>query len=356
MEDVLQGLGDREQPTNAIIPRQQIQNKIEEIMKNIKKRKDGRYEARLQMNKKRVSVYGRTLIDVNNKLKKLTKTIHTIERKTKYTFADWCYVWLETYKKRYLKYKQFVELEKIMKELSVILGNYNLTSISTGLVQSMYNNMPRSRKKEKCIIYLNACMQKAVDLGYININVVKNIVKDKKIKTIKAPFSVEQQEKILVKIKGSSIECYIYLLLLTGLRKSEIDNNILSNLDEANNQLRAINEKQREDISYKYIDLSPGYVQLLKQQALAGKFCLKPDLVYRRFKRLLNELGINGDLHTLRHTFATNYYYLGVPEKIIQAWCGHKTLDVTRDVYIGLTRDNIKERLYKLYNNLLYNF
>ena len=329
-----------------------------DIMRNITKRKDGRYMARVQIDGERKAVYGRTQKEIIVKLNKLRKNFQNIKtQKNNYTLKNWIEYWLKTYKEQFIKYTQYIELTQIMNEFSKPIENLLLTKITTNIIQEIYNKYARSRKKEKIILYVNACFQKAFDLGFIKSNPCKGVIKDKKIIKIKEPFSVEEQEKILQAIKGHKIEPYIYLFLLTGIRKGEIPDKIENNLDMANFRLKVFNEKQRdESTSIKWIDLSENYAKTLYEQAKQNCFNMKTDTVYRQFKRILQTLEIKGDIHTLRHTFATNYYYLGVPEKLIQSWCGHKTQSITHDVYIGVIRKNIQEKLQQLYGDFLFKF
>jgi len=328
----------------------------ENLMKNITLRKDGRYQIQFQRNGKRAFVYASNKTTAIEKLKKLKRNISTFQsQRTKYTLEQWFNYWAKNYKMPFIQYKNYLVIEQLFREINKALGQIELSKLTTMQIQEFYNTYPTSRKKEKIITYLNGCIQKAVDENIISRNVCKNVVRDRKLKFDKQPYTIEQQELILQAVSGTDIECYILLYVLTGIRRNEINNNIKEWLNLETHQLKAINEKQRSNIvSYKYIDLSPDYAKLLYSQA--DKFTLLSDNVYRKFKKVLNKLNIDGDIHMLRHTFATNYYYLGVPEKVISAWLGHKTTAVTKDVYIGVARKNYVERLNKLYNNLLYKF
>lgn len=325
-------------------------------MKNITKRKDGRFMAHLQLNGNRVYAYGRTQKQAIDKLKKLRKKALSYEKqKINYTFEQWAKYWLETYKSPFIKIKNYNDIKHLFDEINKSIGNINLKKLITTDIQEFYNKYEKSRKKEKIILYINACLQKAVDTNIISHNPAKSVVKDRKLKFDKQPYSIDEQETIINAVKGTDIECYILLYLLTGIRKNELNNNVDEWLNLKTNQIKAINEKQKSNIiEYKIIDISPEYAKLLEKQK--EKFILKPDNVYRKLKKLLIQLGISGDLHKLRHTFATNYYYLGVPEKVISAWLGHSTTLVTRNVYIGIERKNYVEKLVKLYNNLLYKY
>lgn len=343
------------QQNSFIIPNL-IEQGDDETMKNIIKRTDGRYMAHIQVNGNRVYAYGRTKNQAIEKLKKLKKDIISYQKTNQnYTLESWSKYWLETYKKPFIQYKNYRDIEFLINEINQKLGKIYIKKLKSSEIQEFYNTYPKSRKKEKIILYLQACLQKAYETGVIQTNPCNAVVKDRKLKFDKKPFSVEEQEQIIEAVKNTDIECYIYYYLLTGIRKNELDNNIIKNLDINSHRLKVINEKQKSNIaSYKYIDLSPGFVEyLLKNKE---KFIYKPETVFKKFKKVLEKLKLQGGLHTLRHTFATNYYYLGVPEKLISAWLGHSTLNITQDIYVGVERKDVKKQLNKLYNNLLYKF
>ena len=329
---------------------------IGEEMKNITKRADGRYMAHYQLNKTRIYAYGRTQKQAIEELKKLKKKVLTYEKvKSNYTFAEWNKYWLETYKRPFVKDKTFRDTETLIKEINKSLGHFKLNNLKPNIIQEFYNKYSRSRKKEKILIYIKASLQKAFESGNIKINPANAIVKEEKLVFNEQPYTIDEQEKILNAVKGTDIECYVWLYLLTGIRKNELDNNVMNCINFETNQFKALNEKQKINKSqYKYIDLNPKFIDWIVQRK--NKFTLNANQVYNRFKIILNKLGIEGHLHKLRHTFATNYYYLGVPLKTIQEWCGHSTPNITEQIYVGVSRENIKERLIKLYNNLLYEF
>ena len=329
----------------------------ESTLKNIYLRADGRYMIHYQLNKKRKFAYSRTKKQAELKLKKLKKLTESCEKsKTiNYTLEEWNNYWLATYKEPFIQLKNYNDIKHLIDEINSQIGHYTLDKLNTKNIQEFYNTYKTSRKKEKLILYLNASLTKALETNVITANPCKAVVKDRKLKFEAKFFNIEEQEQIIQAIKGTDIECYIYLYILSGIRLNEINMNIEDWLNLNTNQLKAVNEKQRSNItSYKYIDLAPEYAKLLYSQK--DKFILSPSTVYRKFKKLLEQLGIEGKIHTLRHTFATNYYYLGVPEKVISAWMGHSTTNITRNVYIGVERQNFIERLNKLYNNLLYKF
>ena len=52
--------------------------------------------------------------------------------------------------------------------------------------------------------------------------------------------------------------------------------------------------------------------------------------------------------HTFRHTFATNCVNDGVSFKVLQKWLGHKSLELTMNLYSHTTEDSVKQELLKV--------
>jgi len=57
------------------------------------------------------------------------------------------------------------------------------------------------------------------------------------------------------------------------------------------------------------------------------------DQLTDKFETYLKRVGVEGTLYMLRHIFATNLYYLGVPDKERQVYMRHYSSVLTNDVY-----------------------
>ena len=145
--------------------------------------------------------------------------------------------------------------------------------------------------------------------------------------------------------------------MITGLRRREFDfKNIDKNLYQEDLILKAVNLKGRNQIiRYKQIQLTKeGYKIIKNNIELIKKY--NEEEVYRKFAEILKELKIEGSIVTLRHTFATNNFYLGNPELFISRQMGHSTSQITKDNYTDLDYHLSKEKILKIYNNLYYIF
>ena len=70
----------------------------------------------------------------------------------------------------------------------------------------------------------------------------------------------------------------------------------------------------------------------------------------KQFAKITAELNIeNAPPHSLRHTFSTNLYYLGVPDKERQAQLGHASIVITNDIYTHLDPTITKNDILELY-------
>lgn len=324
----------------------------------ITKRSDGRYQKTISVNNSRIYLYGKTKQEVIEKYRELKQSHKALIKKSitsRVKLIDWFNEWFTTFKEKFVSYQTGEEIKNILFKKLEHFHNCYLNKLDTQVIQVFFNKIPKSRPKEKMILYFKACMQKALELGKIKINPFNAFILEKKIKTKRPPFTYEQQVKILDKVKNDDIKVPILIYLLTGLRKDELNYvDIEKDIDTTTNTLKAKNLKQHEDEPpIKIIDLSSDCINfILNNLETLKKF--NKERVYRKFKEILKELNIDGGLHTLRHTFATNHMYLGTPIKLISTWLGHSTTQITQDIYIERDRTNSKEKLVKLYNNLYY--
>ena len=325
----------------------------QEDMKNITLRADGRYMIRIQQNQKTFTAYAKTEKQARTKLKTLKQSLKNKDIiKTKYTLFEWLDYWYENFKKPFVKENSNIPL--YVANIKQHFPNLKIENYTTDIIQKIMNEYKLSRTKELIFLYLNASFQKAIDLKLIIHNPCKAVVKERKINNKRIAFTFDEQVKIINAIKDTDIERDIYIYLFTGMRKNEYKpNEIINNLDTINNTLKIESEKKRsEKPVYRVVDLTPAMIKLIQTPPKHKQ--LTTQYIYKHFKDILKELGIEGGIHTLRHTFATNYYYMGIPDKLRSVWLGHEKVDMTQDIYTNIDRSISKEKLINLYKDLIY--
>lgn len=327
------------------------------MIKGITERTDGRFVKTISFNNCRYYIYGKTRTECQNNYFKLKKKLknNTVEVNKIITLNDWLKEWYELYKKPFVKLNTQQDIENILYNHIASFGSIKLNLLNSTYLQQKLNKIENSRTKEKINLYLNVALKKAHALNKIKINPYEQIVLPKKLNNIRDPFTYEEQVRILKRLEHEEIKPIILFYLVTGLRKQELNiKNILEDINFENKILKAINLKQHDfKTHYKYIDLSDEAINLIiNNKTVFKKYSIEG--VYRKFKEILNELNISGAIHTLRHTFATNHFYLGTQDKHISDWLGHSTIVITKDIYTKIDRSITKEKIHKLYNNLYF--
>lgn len=324
----------------------------------MKKRKDKRYVKTIQTNYKRKYIYAKTQTELAKKVKQYKNSFKQININNAYkSLNKWLSEWFELYKKPFVAIDTQKDIKNIIFNHLKNFGNIELKNITTKNTQIYLNRLPNNRTKEKIMLYLNEALEKARVLKKIKSNPFEDIVKPKKLNNKKRPFTYAEQVKVLNRLQNEEIKPIILFYLVTGLRKEELNiKHILEDISEDTKVLKAINLKQHDNkIHYKYIDLTQKTIDMVKANILTFKKN-STNSVYRRFRKILNELHIyDCAIHTLRFTFASNHYVLGTPDKYISTWLGHSTTAITKDVYIQIEdREITKDKIKLLYNNLYY--
>lgn len=349
---------------------------------NIRKRKDGRWEARYissyNLNGKAIykSVYGKNYKEVKEKLRKAQNgklNITTV-------------ITLQYVTEKFLMYSKMRIKEATFSTYTSIINNHVLPYIGNVQMKRIDNNI------------LNEYIKQLYENGRINskgglspktiqdiITLVKQIIKygvangylqefqimvslpkvDKKEVVI---FSKEEQrrmENYIVHHLGEEYSFLGFLISLhTGIRIGELsalkwnDISFEDNTLSINKTMQRIKNTDKDAVtktkivvtapkskkSIRTIPLSDLLIEILSQQKRSlnayvstGK-CnqyIEPRNYERKFKKFLNECKIqDNQVHSLRHTFATNTIRAGADIKTVSELLGHSSVKLTLDLYV----------------------
>ena len=142
---------------------------------------------------------------------------------------------------------------------------------------------------------------------------------------------------------------YLYLLVHTGARRSEILGLKWQHVDFATGQIHFIETKNGEDRS---IEISEKLKLLLKSIPKKSEFVLtnkqigslKPNSLQRLIEKLRKRhlLPKHWGSHSFRHSFAYHYLKQGGQMYQLQAILGHKSITMTVDLYGKITAADIE--------------
>ena len=354
---------------------------------NIRKRSDGRWEARYSNGFDpttgkliQKSVYGKSQKEVRQKLARITAEIDegTYIEPNSMKLADWLQTWLRDYignvKASTVKsYTDHVNLNIIP-----YIGKTQLSKLSAPMIQSMYNTLQREKGLSPKTIknvhgVLHRALTQAQKMGYIRLNPLEAVTLPRIEKAQIKPMEDDDLTRFLKEIKGNPYELVFFVTVFTGLRQGEIlgltwdcvkfEKNTLY-INKQHGKIKGgktyvfsslKNDKPRMIVA------ADGVMDVLRKQKarqqrwaeLAGDGWNNEDnlvfttelgrylsnqTVYLAFKKVVRALGMeNVRFHDLRHTFAVNSLKAGDDIKTVQENLGHHTAAFTLDVYAHVT-------------------
>jgi site-specific recombinase XerD len=176
------------------------------------------------------------------------------------------------------------------------------------------------------------------------------LARPRRTRALPKVFSKEEVSLILNSSRNTKHKLILWMIYSCGLRRSEVTNIKLTDLDRERNILHIREGKGNVDRIvpmpgkvWQKIDVyMSGYrpkVYLFEGQT-GGRY--SSESVYRIFKEALVDSGINKDVgvHSLRHSFATHLHENGLDIRYIQELLGHRSSRTT-EIYTHVSRRNL---------------
>ena len=354
---------------------------------SIRRRPDGTWEARLIVNGKRRSVYGKTQAEVVQKLKDLKSARDDgIDLDAaKMTVAQWLDIWMQEYRSGIKDSTKATYAQDIRLHIVPDFGDIKLSRLTAAHVQRMYNQAmkrglsPKSIKNTHGI--LHKALEQAVKLGYIDRNVCNSCELPAIRKKEMHPIMDEALGRFLEAIRTDAYGDLMFVALFTGLRESELIGLTWDCIDFDRKKIRVYRQlskprgagangqyiftdlKNKKERTFTAMDaVFDALLRVREQQAEWKRKCgdawsnpldlvftnevgrnLCTTTVWKRFKRIAVAIGAGDSrFHDLRHSFATLSIEAGSDVKTISESLGHATTAFTMDVY-GHTSEKMQQ-------------
>lgn len=327
-------------------------------MKNINLRNDGRWQYTKMINGIRTYIYAKTKEKLREKLKAL-KPPKQVKSK-KITLGEWAIEWYHTYKEQNIKEKTKQEYNNtIYNHINKQYCNTYFNKLTTLQIQKFLNSIKGERIREKVFQHLVNILKSAKAHNLIKedltIGLIKPVQKNKKTKY---PLTIKQQKRFLKTIKNTEIEKFCLFSLILGTRRAETLKFKISDINKKNNTLKIHGTKTKN--ANRIIKISNAMINYLCkdiQNKNKKVFNWNGKTIYNKVKNIFKKLKMpEMSIHSLRHTCATNLYYLGIRDKHRQHQLGHSSIVVTNDIYTHIELEIKREDIIKLYENLYYEF
>ncbi len=191
------------------------------------------------------------------------------------------------------------------------------------------------------IIFLQKALEYAKDNDFIERNIAQKVSLPKAVKRQHPPFS-DETLKLILDSANEIDKIYWQVLLYTGLRAG--DAGTIEENDIRGNVIRKTMQKTGKVVA---VPLHPKLKIIKKQIVMVMPTDEDRRLSYRRLKRILKNIGTQGNLHTFRHTFSTKLFELGLSTQDVKIVTGHSTATMTAG-YTHPRLQYIKEIFEKL--------
>ncbi len=179
---------------------------------------------------------------------------------------------------------------------------------------------------------------------------IEHFERPRRSRALPKVFSKDEVTRILNATKNNKHKLLLWMIYSCGLRRGEITNIRLTDLDRDRGILHIREGKGKIDrivpVSGKVWEKIDEYVDgykpkkyLFEGQTGGG---YSSESVYRVFKQALLKAGIKKDVgvHSLRHSYATHLHESGLDIRYIQELLGHKSTRTT-EIYTHVSRRNL---------------
>ena len=343
---------------------------------NIRKRKDGRWEARYLQDhdgiKKYHSIYAKTYNEAKEKLYLQKAILQEKEKKiaiydTTLTIDELSKHWLQEVKdtKKYSTYQKYNDIyEHYIKRP---LGCVTVCQLTSDMVVRILPRRLSTSTHRSIYCVLNQMLQYGsiyYNFPYLKLQLTVLSQKTEPIEVMSLP-----DQKKLLDFLHENMDTYklgIVICLFTGLRLGEICALRWEDIDFENKYLTVTRTAQRVRVSddkkktmlvegapktacsKREIPLTDYLIRLMlpfrkstsKIYVVNGNSPMDPRRYQYRFQRYVREADIaNTHFHVLRHTFATNCISNGADVKSVSEILGHSDVSITLNKYVHPAMD-----------------
>ncbi|MCI9626488.1 MAG: site-specific integrase [Clostridia bacterium] len=317
---------------------------------------------------------------------------HLLTNPSDYTVGEWVSFWLDTYKRNSIKpttydmYKGSIDRYIVPK-----IGHYKLDKLNPIIIQKFINDisekglnakegLSQSSVKKVFITLSQACKQ-AVSANILYQNPCDGVQVPKKAPRESLAFTKEEQNQFLSNCNSeTTFENLFVFAFNTGMRLGEMlaltwsdvdfENktvninksiSVVNDYDNPERKSKTIINTTKTDSGKREIPLTAKAIQCVSVQKLNNKknspfvfystagTPLSKRNIYRAFNSLLKKSNITTHLtvHSMRHSFATRLLEKGADIKTVSELLGHKSIQITLDIYSHVS-SNLKRETVSL--------
>ena len=370
----------------------------------IRKRSDGRWEARIIIGHKNdgspmyKSAFTKTQKSALKELHHLIELYRDVDltEDCRMTLGEWLDKWLDEYMIFTIRESTLDSYRAMVKnQVKPFIGGKQIASLTTADMQKFYNKIKKEGRVREHPIHgktladsmvrgVHMMLHEALDVAVRERLLVKNPTNGTTVPKCNYPekqiLGDSQLETFLEAIKGEEYwDAFFYVEVMTGLRRGEICGLKWQDINFEENKLqvkRSVSVKKGGGVSIgetktetgvRSILMPPSVADVLqnrKQTAITEwvfpnfmhpEQPISPATAYRKLKIILKHAGLPLiRFHDLRHTFATHATHGGVDPKTLAGILGHTNASFTLDTYTHVTSD-MQKAASNIVGNIMQN-
>ncbi len=334
-------------------------------------KKKQRIEKKVKIGNKRVSVYGYTAFEIQQKIENLQAAA---ERKVNPTFRDIADAWQEEHDKN-IEYYTADCYKAPLKDVNAEFGDVRITEITPIDIQNFINAYSLKGYKRQTVKLRLSVIKQVYDYailhGLIQTNPTATVTIPRTVKNgIRELPSADDIEKIKEVVR-LGFELFPFFVLYTGLRKEEALAIRYEDIDFESDSITVnkvviftgggkptIRAHTKSAAGMRTAPLLTPLKRILEQSERRTGYVFSSktdgsepyakgtfDYLFAKYRK---QYGIKCGIHQLRHEYATFCYDAGLDTKEAQKLLGHSKESVTRDIYTHIRESRQQEAIRKL--------
>lgn len=370
----------------------------------IRKRNDGRWEARIIIGHKNdgspmyKSAFTKTQKSALKQLHQLIDLYRDVDltEDSRMTLGEWLDKWLDEYMIFTVRESTLDSYRAMVKnQVKPFIGGKQIASLTTADMQKFYNKIKKEGRVREHPIHgktladsmvrgVHMMLHEALDTAVKERLLAKNPTNGTTVPKCNYPekqiLGDSQLDTFLEAIKGEEYwDAFFYVEVMTGLRRGEICGLKWQDINFEENKLqvkRSVSVKKggavsigetKTETGVRSILMPPSVADVLqnrKQTAITEwvfpnfmhpEQPISPATAYRKLKIILKHAGLPLiRFHDLRHTFATHATHGGVDPKTLAGILGHTNASFTLDTYTHVTSD-MQKAASNIVGNIMQN-
>lgn len=330
---------------------------------NLKQRNDGRWYARIKILPGHYyDIYGRTQSECYFKLKEFldkpklqTKKKKDVEARIKkaseppaYTLNDWYDYWRATYKVTECRESSIRRMDNIYNKhvRRSALGAVKLQELTGPMIQEFLSEVKSDCMRLKIYTHLSDMLKRAYLTDVIKKNPCEAINRPKYRARERLAMEPDEQKLFLDEVKDSENYPFYALMLFEGLRTGEAKalkrNDIKQNYIIVRSSMNDKNEiTATKTGNIRRVPIFAAFRPIADALRSSDPAPILPKInkhtANDEFREVMKRLGMDYELYSLRHTFATNCARAGVVSKQVAIWMGHSDVSTTLRYYTNIS-------------------